>query len=273
MSHNKLIEYSEIEEFEQQISNLFDEKISGNKYKYINRFDKEIKMLNRLLAQYFYLSQSLKELDKADKTYRRFLLGKGYLETITNNFFTIKDLFVSGLPIQFQLILRSQIELISNLAAFIGDDDYFIRYGTDSFTSDDGYITPKTNHAIKTLKKVIGDSHGVDSKEYVDIFIGLLDKLYSELSATTHGKFVNIMLQAMGELEGEELEYGLFGVDMPIGNTKSLLSHSSLLFQLFFFLIKNQLEKKELLNNSSEYYDIINSYKRIDLLNYEGLYK
>lgn len=274
IDYEKILREANNEEIEKAVSSQFSKSIKKNRFNYIKTYKKEIGLLNKVLSLYFYLSQVITPSEQTDKFYRRYLLGEGYIVTIANNFFVIKELFLDGLHIQLQIMLRTQIEMINNLIAFIGDDDYYLRYGTDSHETPDGYIAPKMEQTKKAIKKVIKDSYVERSNEYIKIYIDLLDTLYKELSEATHGKFVNIKLQAMGVNDDDELlDNGMFGVDKPIGATKNLLSHSYLLFQLSFLLIRIQLNKKGLLNRDNVFYDILNSFDKIDLLNYEGLYE
>jgi hypothetical protein len=116
------------EELTEIVVEQINQHLVQNKNEFENYFSEEIRILDRITVQHRLLATCIRESNEDDKFSGRFFFGKHYLTSISANFYALRDLYSKGLHVPFQILLRSQIELVNTYIAFIGDDDFFIRY-------------------------------------------------------------------------------------------------------------------------------------------------
>lgn len=244
------------------INDTLSNCISEHKDSHLKHYQREIDLLERIITQYLVLSVVIKKSSTTTTNNARALLSKQYLRTISNNFLVIKELFISGLHIQMQLILRTQLEFVDNLIAFTGDDEFYNRFCTEESVKNFVLITPKPVHSEKSLKKLMKEHNSEGFDEVWKLFKGIKDSMYKELSQTTHGHVIKVALQTFGEdLNNEDiLTSNTAGVMNPLPITMSILRQCLNYFQITYCLIFRQLHNKKILNLKSPFFDFTKYY-------------
>lgn len=244
------------------ILEYFAERIQENKTSHQNLFSEELLLLDRIITQYFFLANTIRDSKETDKYQSRFFFSKHYINTIANNFYTIKDLFISGFHVQFQLMIRNQFEYINNLIAFVGDDDFFKRFAMDNGEKPDSLITPKPIHAEKSIKKLIKEYNSNDFDEFWKIFKEIMTFIYNDLSESTHGNIARVSLQSLGENQNQNdfLDQNICGVQCPLPVTKTILKQSLNYFQITYRLVWVQLKNKNMFDTNSPFLDFVDFY-------------
>jgi len=247
------------------ISAMIDElsiSIAEHKKSYQKNYEKEIYLLDRIITQYYLLSLIIKKPTNAKRSSARALFSTQYLRTISNNFLVIKELFISGLHIQMQLIFRNQLEFVDNLIAFTGDDEFFDRFCTEESVKNFVFISPKPIHSEKSLKKLMKEHNSDGFEDVWKLFKNIKDFMYKELSQTTHGHVVKVALQTFGEDINDKniLSPNSAGVMNPLPITMGILRQCLNYFQITYSLIYIQLEKNSLLNAKNPLFDLTKYY-------------
>jgi len=137
------------------IENYTNSTKENEKY-HLEKFNDELKVLARIISQYFFLQFVIRDSTDNDRFPGRFFFGRHYISVIANNFYILRELFIKGFHIQFQQFLRTQFECVNNLIAFLGDDDFFQRFATDN--GSETLISPKPIHAEKAIKKLFNEN-------------------------------------------------------------------------------------------------------------------
>lgn len=219
MKEKELLSDTKRKEIVDDILEYFSKRIKENKTSHLEAFADELQILDRIITQYLLLSYIIKDSDK-NKFSGRSLFSTHHINTIANNFYSIKELFISGYHIQLQIMIRSQFEFVNNVIAFIGDDEYFKRYGMYNREKKHSFITPKPNHAEKSIKRILKDliSSKYKFNDFWKLYKEMMNSLYTDLSETVHGNIVKIAFQSLDENENnsEIVMQNLCGVKKPI---------------------------------------------------------
>ena len=269
MGIKELIKNTPHSEIIKEIIELYSERIEENKISHVNSYSKEIALLDRIITQYFFMSNSVRDYNDVDKLPARFYVGKHYINTIANNFYNIKELFINGFHIQLQLLLRNQFEYVNNLIAFTGDDEFFKRFVLNDGIDSDLILTPKPTHAKKSIMKLLNKYDSQHFKEFWVIFEEMMNLMYSDLSESAHGNILRVAVQSQGQHEdGDEyLEPNSCGVKNPLPVTMKILKESLNYFQITYRIVWLQLENKDMFDKDSPFLDFVNYYNnKIDLL-------
>lgn len=246
-----------------EILEYFAERIDENKESHLKLFSEELLLLDRIITQFFFLSYTIRASNGTDKFPGRFFFGRHYINTIANNFYTIKELFISGFHVQFQLMIRNQFEYVNNLIAFIGDDDFFRIFALSNEEKNNSIFTPKPIHAERAIRKLTKEYNNDGFDEFWKIFKEIMTSIYSDLSESTHGNIVRVALQSHGETENQyndNLAPNICGVLSPLPATKSILRQSLNYFQITYRLLWIQMQKKDMFDKNSPFYDFVNHY-------------
>jgi hypothetical protein len=234
------------------------QRFNENKSSRLKMFQDEIESLDRIVNLYFLLSGIIIK-SKTDLIPARFLVCKSYLKIVTNNFFAIKKLFISGLDIQFQIMVRTQLEYLNNLLALIGDDDFFQCYVLNKGKDDLNCITPKPINAEKSIKKILKKFYGIDYEKYFSQFVTNLNSTYKDLSESAHGNILRTLILSYGaDVKRKNiLKESNCGTIVPLPVFIDTLRHSINNFQVFYLLIWENLEERELLDKRNQLFDFL----------------
>lgn len=269
MEIKKLIENTPHKDVIKEIIELYSERTKENKISHIDTYTKEISLLDQIITQYFFMSNSVRDSNNTDKFPARFYVGKHYINTIANNFYIIRELFVNGFHIQLQLLLRNQFEYINNLIAFTGDDEFFRRFVLNDGGNSEVTLTPKPTHAKKSIMKLLNEYNNQHFKEFWTIFKEMMTLMYSDLSESAHGNILRVAVQSQGQHEdGDDyLEPNSCGVRKPLNVTIQILRESLNYFQITYRIVWLQLENKDMFDKESPFISFVNYYNdKIDLL-------
>jgi len=254
----KSLPKSEIIDF--VIENYAD-RTKENENSHLDNYQEEIKVLDRIISQYFFLSYVIRDSNEKDKFPGRFFFGRHYITVIANNFYIIRELFIKGLHVQFQQFLRTQFECVNNLIAFIGDDDFFQRFATDN--GKETLISPKPIHAEKSIKKLFKEYSDKDPENVWATFKEIMNFIYKDLSESAHGNIPRIALQSLSQKDNQVDFYtqNMCGVESPLPVTIQILRQSLNYFQITSRLVWIQIEKKDLLDKESPFLEFVDYYK------------
>lgn len=256
MENIKDIDFKDIIE---SISEFYEQRCEENIESHRAEFKEEIKILERLKVQHFLLQSILTNQNEPEKLKGRYYFSKNYLDVIANTFKVAKDLFEQGFHIQLQLLLRNQFEFVNVLIAFVGDDDYFFRYGR-IFKGSKKFLTPKPSNTEKTLKKILKENYPNDGfNEFWKNFNSIMTTIYSELSINAHGNIPSVSLQSFEGIKGVEDKFNkpLCGVKYPLSVTKKMLKQMLQYFQITGAILYTILENKNMLDKEVPFYDFV----------------
>lgn len=202
-----------------------------------------------------------RETTLEDKYPERFFFARNYVTTIANNFHIIKELFTKGFHVQLQQIIRTQIEYLNNLIAFVGEDDFFRRFATNN--GNDFVLSPKPIHSEKTIKKLFKECFQNDPNDTWSILKNLTNALYNDLSESTHGNIARIAIQSMSKNDEntDELSQSICGAEIPLEATINILRNSLDYFQISTRILWIQIEKKNMIDYNSPFLDFVDHYK------------
>ena len=180
------------------------------------------------------------------------ILYSGYVTSLVNNLISIRALFLTGMNLQIQPILRMHIEQLKILTAIVYDEELYKRVSTYHEESQKT-LTPKQSHVDKVLFKL--------QKEHNQL-VGMwklinsnIDFLYERLSAVAHGNFLNITFHLMQE-EVKDRPLGIGGRQNQDDATNLYVSIGSDLSQLMWPIIRRHLLDQELIYLSNDNYGI-----------------
>jgi len=264
----KTLPKSEIIDF---VIDNYEERAKENQKSHLDKYQEEIKLLDRIISQYFFLSYVIRDSNEKDKFPGRFFFGRHYISVIANNLYIIRELFIKGFHVQFQQLLRSQFEYINNLIAFIGDDDFFKRFGTSN--GKDILISPKPIHAEKSIQKLFKEFSNNDPENVWKIFKEIMNFIYKDLSEAAHGNIPRIALQSLSQKDSQVDFYtqNICGVESPLPVTVNMLRQSINYFQITSRLVWIQIEKKDMLDKKSPFLEFVDYYKdKFELISNEN---
>lgn len=261
MTLNKILEKLPNSDLINIVKEIYEERISENKQCHLEGYQTEVEILDRIISQYLFLSLSVRDSNDKDKLPGRFFYTKLFLSVIADNFYLIKQSFTLGFHIQFQNLLRTQIEYSNNLIAFIGDDEFFIKFSTSQIT--DKIFTPKPIHSEKSIEKLFKEEVNSKSIYAWKIYKEILISLYKDLSEVSHGNIPRISFQSLQQTSNviEEYKSNYCGVNLPLPSTIGTLRQSLHYFQITLRLVWIHIEKKDLLDKNSPFFKFIDYYK------------
>lgn len=243
-----------------EIIQYYDDKVIENRLSHEELFKKELDVIDRIIVTFFCISLVIRESTEKDKYRGRFFFGKQYVSSISDNFYMIKDLFVKGYHIQLQLLIRSQIEYVNNLISFIGDDPFFQSFCIEE--NNKYFVSPKPIHSEKALKRIFKEYNPENySEDTWIIFKRLINSLYSDLSESTHGNIVRVVVQSLSGENEELIGQSICGVKVPIPATVGILKESLNYFQIATRILWIQLEKKDMIDKDSPFLDFVSFYQ------------
>ncbi|MDC1285304.1 hypothetical protein N8Z33_01305 [Flavobacteriaceae bacterium] len=245
------------------ISEFYEQRRAENIKSHRKEFDEEIGMLERLKVQYFLLQSIMTDKNEPEKFKGRFYFGKNYLDVIANNFKVAQDLFEQGFHLQLQLILRNQFEFVNALIAFIGDDEYFLRYGRE-FENSKRILTPKPSNTEKSLKKILKENNPNGFKGFWKDFNLIMTTIYSELSTNAHGNIPSVSLQSLEGIKGNDSVYNknICGVEYPLSVTIKMLKQILQYFQITGSILYIYLEKKKMLDSEVPFFEFVKFHSK-----------
>jgi hypothetical protein len=240
---------------------FIEENVAYNK-KNMKRHSKKFEMTRHIIALYFLLFVSLKKDSGNSKNEGRLLYARFYLVSIINNFLAMKTLFETGLHIQFQIILRSQMEYINTMIAFIGDDSFFNHFCKQDkkITTSVNTITPELRNIDKAIKRIIPKIITKNSDSFASAFFALNGELYNYFSEVVHGNITRVSLQANHHRKNE-IGPALGGQSRPYVYLKNKIIASNVYYQFGFQMLIKSLEEEDLIDISSSDYKRLLFYR------------
>ncbi|MBK5212539.1 MAG: hypothetical protein JJE55_02615 [Flavobacteriaceae bacterium] len=256
----KAIDYDKVFKL---ISDYFDERKEENIKSHQEEFQGEIQMLERFKVQFFLYQDVITERNEHKDFKGRCFFAKRYLNVVANNFQVAQTLFEQGFHIQLQLIFRSQFEFINTLIAFLGDDDFFLKYGKECSDSRK-VITPKRSNTEKSIRKIMKEYDPQNFNRFWKEYKHITEAIYSELSMNAHGNILSVSLQSMEGIKNEKWKYNITtcGVNYPLARTKMIVMQMLYYFQLMNSFLFIFLERKNLMDKRSEFYDFLEYYSK-----------
>jgi len=271
MNTEKIFDELSKEKIVESIIDNFEQFQNENKSHHEQTYVTELKVFDKIIIQYLCLHLSIDHTNQSDSFQNRAFYTKHYLSTITNNFYVLRQLFLSGYHIQFQILLRSQFEFINTLICFVGDDDFFRCY-VMAKKNGDIPITPKHSNTEKCLKRLLKEYDQKAFDDIWDIYSQLLKTMHSALSEIVHGNVARIMIQGFQKNDEENLYHsGIGGTTKPLGVTQNILIQIINYFQITFSLIDFQLQKRQLININTSFIKFLRkNYDYVELLSVES---
>lgn len=262
------IEERDFKDLIEIITNFYSEKIDENIKSHRSEFTRTFEMFEHLKVIFFLFSIVINEKFETQKFKGRCYLSKYYLDVIANNFQVSKNLFEQGFHIQLQLIFRNQFEFINTLIAYIGDEDFFKKYGGSS----ERLLTPKPINTEKTIKKIMRSHISENFNDFWKTYQTIISTIYSELSINAHGNIPSIALQSLEGVKDDDETYNRSscGVSYPLKVTREMIKQMFNYFQISSNILFIFLEKEKMLDKENPFYNFVEYHsKRFRLITFE----
>ncbi|WP_241330400.1 hypothetical protein [Chryseobacterium arthrosphaerae] len=146
---------------------------------------------------------------------------------ITNNYITLKDLFIHGKDYQAKIIFRNTIELTELCISILGNEEFYTFFQKENNVEDptknfqtlkyDG-IKKTSNNILKEIKKL--PNNNIDDKLW-DEYQKMRDEYYDDTSKHIHSNFFNLIFNSHVPLVNDT---GLGIEDMVIHNLNGVIN-------------------------------------------------
>jgi len=205
------------------------------------------------LREYFQISEKA-EKDYSTSEYSYNVINHFWMifTVISNNYISLKDLFLNGKDYQGKVLFRNTIELTELCISILGDEEFYNffkkenninhpskNYQTIKFDS----IKKKSNKIIQEIKKL--PNNNID-KELWDEYLKMRDEYYDDASKHIHSNFFNLMLNShiplknFGELDlSESLVHNLTGIisSKTEKNIEQVILYDSISYMILMILL------------------------------------
>ncbi|MPS74742.1 MAG: hypothetical protein E2590_16535 [Chryseobacterium sp.] len=205
------------------------------------------------LREYFQVSEKA-EKDYSTSEYSYNVINHFWMifTVISNNYISLKDLFLNGKDYQGKVLFRNTIELTELCIGILGDKEFYNffkkennvnhpskNYQTLKFDS----IKKKSNKIIQEIKKL--PNNNID-KELWDEYLKMRDEYYDDASQHIHSNFFNLMLNShiplknYGELDlSESLVHNLTGIisSKTKKNIEQVILYDSISYMILMILL------------------------------------
>lgn len=272
MSKIDKIEEKDFKDLIEIITNLYDEKIKENIKSHNEEFEKTLQTFEHLKVLFFLFSIVITDKFESKKFKGKFYLSKNYLDVIANNFQVCKNLFEQGFHIQLQLLFRNQFEYLNTLIAFIGDEEYFYRFGGSKNNETEKLLTPKPINTEKAIKKIMQNHIPENFKEFWKEYQFIMSFIYSELSINAHGNIPSVALQSLEGIKGDDSTFNRSscGVSYPLKVTREMIKQMFNYFKISGNILYIFLEKEKMLDNESPFFNYVEYHsKRFEITSLE----
>jgi hypothetical protein len=195
-----------------------------------------VEHLDHTIKKFYRTFSGLVKVEQSKKN----IYLKGYIIAIANNLVVCRKLFIGGWHFQLQIILRTQIEQITNLVAMTFDDEFF-KYFTTTKDHIDKFLpfTPKQTHLNKALKR-IKNSHPQYGQTIEEMVKGL-QPAYEEFSNSVHGNFLQTTLLSTFHDEDGKVTFSIGGSANVYPRTENYLRSILNFSQIFLHIVERKL--------------------------------
>jgi len=205
------------------------------------------------LREYFQVSEKA-EKDYSTSEYSYNVINHFWMifTVISNNYISLKDLFLNCKDYQGKVLFRNTIELTELCISILGDEEFYNffkkennvnhsskNYQTLKFDS----IKKKSNKIIQEIKKL--PKNNID-KELWDEYLKMRDEYYDDTSQHIHSNFFNLMLNSHIPLKNykdldlsESLVHNLTGIisSKTKKNIEHVILYDSISYMILMILL------------------------------------
>ena len=172
---------------------------------------------------------------------------------ITNNYISLKELFINGKDYQGKVLFRNTIELTELCISILGNEEFYTFFKKENNVNNPSknYQTLKFDSIRKTSNKIIEKikklpKNNID-KELWDEYLKMRDEYYDDTSKHIHSNFFNLMsnsyvpLKYSGELDLPEdsLVHNLSGIisAKTENNIEQVILYDSISYMILMILL------------------------------------
>ncbi len=209
-----------------------------------------------ILSLHKYFSENGKaKKDYSVKSYSYNVMNHFWMifTIITNNYISLKELFINGKDYQGKILFRNTIELTELCISILGNEEFYIFFKKENNVNNPSknYQTLKFDSIRKTSNKIIEEikklpKNNID-KELWDEYLKMRDEYYDDTSKHIHSNFFNLMsnsyvpLKYSGELDLPEdsLVHNLSGIinAKTENNIEQVILYDSISYLILMILL------------------------------------
>lgn len=205
------------------------------------------------LREYFQVSGKA-EKDYSTNEYSYNVINHFWMifTVISNNYISLKELFLNGKDYQGKVLFRNTIELTELCISILGDEEfyYFFKKENNVNHPTKNYQTLKYDKIKRASNKIIEEikklpNNNID-KELWDEYLKMRDEYYDDTSKHSHSNFFNLMLNSHialkdnGDLDlSESLVHNLTGIinSKTKKNIEQVILYDSISYMILMILL------------------------------------